>query len=198
MLPWPQTHIRQRIVDCKVRHQRIPCSLSVWWIRCSTPTPSSHIVRGSDVGCSNEWQETSEAWDSTIMALRSTWSYGPIPSLDSAVLSASVINLTACPTQSLPALVDNANWKGEQTDSTVFPNCLAKVFAINLQKLVLVGIPRAPPSFFWNKNCRTSRSSKQTFNISFVHPPGLGAVPDRTNLHQGREVVQVCIQERRV
>ena len=37
-----------------------------------------------------------------------------------ACASASVINLTACPPQSGPALVDNANWNGEQTDSTVF------------------------------------------------------------------------------
>ena len=84
------------------------------------------------------------------MALRSTWSYAPTQSIDNAVAcaSASVINLTACPTQSVPALVDNANWNWEQTDSTVFPNCLAKVFAINLRKLVPVAIPRVPPSFF--------------------------------------------------
>ena len=115
-LPWPQTNltVRQRIVDCKAeqqRHQRIPlfavfCLVD---LMLHTITILPHVARGSDVGRSNEWQETSEAWDTM--------------------------------------LVDSANWNGEQTDSTVFPNCLAKVFAINLRKLVPVAIPRAPPSF---------------------------------------------------
>ena len=112
-----------------------------------------HVARVSDVGRSNVWQETlrpGTLCNFSIMALRSTRSYAPIPSMDNTVAcaSASVINRTACPTQSVPALVDNANWNGEQTDSTVFPNCLAKVFAINLRKLVPVATPRAPPSFF--------------------------------------------------
>ena len=86
-----------------------------------------HVARGSDVGRSNEWQDTSEAWDTV------TWSHAPIPSMDNAVAcaSASVINLRTCPTQSVPALVDNANWNGEQTQlsfQTVWPKSSRSIF----------------------------------------------------------------------
>ena len=45
-----------------------------------------------------------------IMALRKTWSWAPMPSIERMALgSASVIALTACPTQSVPARVDKTN-----------------------------------------------------------------------------------------
>ena len=64
--------------------------------------------------------------------------------------SRSVARRIACPTQSVPARVDNANWNGAQTLSTSAPNCLAKDFATSLRNQVPVAIPRTPPSFFDN------------------------------------------------
>ena len=59
------------------------------------------------------------------------------PSMDKTVASgfASVTARTACPTQSTPALVERANWKGEQASSTSLP-------------LVPVAVPRTLPSRF--------------------------------------------------
>ena len=57
---------------------------------------------------------------------------------------------------------------------------------------------RAASSAARNNNCRTSGSFKQTLNISFVHPPGPGAVPDVALDKRGREVFQVCLRDQRV
>ena len=139
------------------------------------------------------------------MELRDTWSFAPTPSIDKTVASGSmsVANLTACPTQSTPARVDNANWNGAHASLTAVPNCLANVLATNRLKDDPVAMPRTPPSFFrsavivsnmkdWaaggvsalakssaaEVNNERSSSSKQTLHISLVHPPGPGALPD--------------------
>eukprot|EP00973_Karenia_brevis_P045448 6294749-Karenia_brevis.AAC.1 len=54
----------------------------------------------------------------SIASLR-TWSYAPTPSMLSkvALSSSCVKRRTAWPTQSVPALVESANWKGEQAFS---------------------------------------------------------------------------------
>ena len=84
------------------------------------------------------------------MELQDTWSYAPTPSTDSTVASgsASVANLTACPTQSTPARVDSANWNGAHVSLTAVLNCLASVFATNRLKDDPVAMPQTPPSFF--------------------------------------------------
>ena len=66
-------------------------------------------VRGADERQQFFHHGTSYNFD--IMALLKTWSHSPMPSMDStvAVGSASVKALIACPTQSVPARVDNAN-----------------------------------------------------------------------------------------
>ena len=65
--------------------------------------------------------------------------------------------------------------------STSLLNCFARVLATSLRKVVPVSMPLTPPSFSppranssaaQNNNSRVSWSSKHTFNISFVHPPG--------------------------
>ena len=73
-----------------------------------------------------------------------------MPSMERTVISgsSSVTTRTACPTQSVPARVDNANWKGAQALSTSDMICLDNVFATSLRKDVLVAIPRMPPSDF--------------------------------------------------
>ena len=108
------------------------------------------------------------------------------------------------PTQSVPALVDKANWNGEHTVSTVLPNCRAKHLATSLLKAIPVAIPLTPPSGFCNavmvatmstrptvdgtvplarsslaenNKWNNPRSSKQTRSISLVHPPGPGEQP---------------------
>ena len=109
------------------------------------------------------------------------------------------------PTRSVPALVDNANWNGEQTDSTVLANCRAGHLATSLLKAMPVAIPLTPhlvsamlswwpPStlgppwvelYLW-RNLRWQRTTTGTTRdrpstrggISFVHPPGPGEQPD--------------------
>ena len=142
VLPWPQTtlHVRQRGLQGEQRHQRIPLFAAFCLVDLML-----HIARGSDVGHSNEWQETSEDWDTVQLFHHGAAEHMVARANAAACASASIINLTTCLTQSVPTLIDNANWNGEQTDSTVFPNCLAKVFAINLRKLVPVAEPSSSP-----------------------------------------------------
>ena len=147
------------------------------------------------------------------MALLWTWSYAPMASIDNTVaaLFASISERIAWPTQSVPALVDKANWYGAHVASTALPNCRAIVLATNLLKVVPVAIPRTPPSGFWravivaamnasviasgtdalaksspalNNRWRTSASSKQTRSISFVHPLVPGEQPERADFKQ--------------
>ena len=61
-------------------------------------------------------------------APRNTWSHAPMPSTDNAMGLASVKTRIMYPTQSVPALVERANWNGAQTRSTSF----ARLFATNL------------------------------------------------------------------
>ena len=74
----------------------------------------------------------------------------PMPSMDNTVHVgfASVTARIACPTQSVPARVDNANWNGAQIASTAFPNWRANVLATKLRKEMPVAMPRTPPSGF--------------------------------------------------
>ena len=46
---------------------------------------------------------------------------------------ASVKARITCPTQSVPALVEKANWNGAHARSTSLMNCLATLFATNLR-----------------------------------------------------------------
>ena len=67
VLPWPQTTLHVR-VDCKAEqkwHQRIPLFAVFCLVDLMLHTIPilPHVARGSGVGRSNEWQETSEAWD---------------------------------------------------------------------------------------------------------------------------------------
>ena len=59
------------------------------------------------------------------------------------------------PTQSVPALVDTANWNGEQIDSTVLANCRARYLATSVRKTMrnssdnpsgLCNVVKVPPS----------------------------------------------------
>ena len=112
---------------------------------------------------------------------------------------------TTCPTQSTPARVEKANWKGEHAASTSSPNCLARVLATNRRNTVPVAMPRTPPSRFsravmaavmnarktstgtvprakssaaFVRSNNVSLSSKHTRRISLEHPPGPGALPE--------------------
>ena len=131
----------------------------------------------------------------------------PTPSIDNTVNCRfnSVATRMACPTQSVPARVDNANCNGAQTASTSSLNCHARTFATSQRKTVPVAMPRTPPSFFCSvvmvasikmrhttlgtcplaKSCAASNtrnnvfwSSKQTQSISLVHLPGPAATPE--------------------
>ena len=55
-----------------------------------------------------------------------------------------------CPTQSVPARVDNAYWNGAHSASNSEANCFARVRATNLRTEHPVAIPRTPPSGFDN------------------------------------------------
>ena len=61
------------------------------------------------------------------------WSNAPTPSTDNtvAVGLASVKARITCTTQSVPALVERANWNGAHARSTSLLNCLARLFATN-------------------------------------------------------------------
>ena len=77
--------------------------------------------------------------------------YAPTPPIGRRVAhgSMSVTDRTACPTQSMAACVDNANWNGAHTASTSLLNCFARDLPINPRKMVPVATLLTPPSFFW-------------------------------------------------
>ena len=106
-------------------------------------------------------------------------------------LFASVRAQIAWPTQSVPALVDSANWKGEHTASTTLPNWRAKHF---LQLQWRWGwrtppswatcwshrnpLPHCPgnvlfqfPSFLGHPGSNSRRIENHTNNLSFFSPP---------------------------
>ena len=86
-----------------------------------------------------------------MVELRQIWSYAPIRSMERTVKSSclSVTVLITWPTQSVPALVDKANWKGAQVSSTWSINCLARVFATT-----------RPPSRFCNVGFQARKTSR--------------------------------------
>ena len=111
---------------------------------------SSRQVRRLRTHGPDEREETMQSWFGDSMASRNTWSYAPMPSTDNtvAVGLASVNARITCTTQSVPALVERANWKGAHARSTSLLNCLESVFATNLRNDVPVAIPRTPKSLF--------------------------------------------------
>ena len=97
---------------------------------------------------------------------RETWSYAPMPSNDETVVSSSISvkSLVIKATQSTPARVDKAYWKGLVACNTRSAYCCAIVRATNRRKTMPVAIPRTSPvgvpvsSTFWRAvRCATAR-----------------------------------------
>ena len=137
-------------------------------------------------------------------ALRYTWSFAPMPSIDETVVIgfASVSALIAWATQSVPARVERATWNWAHVASTAFPNWRANVLATSQRNEVPVAMLGTPPSGFckavmvaamnafltelWHVSLAVSSAalnkswnnswSKHTLNVSFVHPPGPDAL----------------------
>ena len=132
------------------------------------------------------------------MAARNTRSYARMPSTLRMVSpwSASVEARTTFPTQSVPARVDNANWKGAHSCSKSFMNCLASVLATNRPSVHPVAMPLTVNRADINvaeisrgkvacaklvhasNTCSVvTTSSKRILKCLYVHLPGLGDDP---------------------
>ena len=77
-------------------------------------------------------------------------SYASTPSTLRTLSSGSVCvrKRTMCPTQSVPARVERANWNGEHAASISSPNCLASVLATTRRNEAPATMPRTPSSSF--------------------------------------------------
>ena len=63
-----------------------------------------------------------------------------------------------CPTQSVPARVDKANWNGAQLDSTCSKNCLANGIPVTM--------PRTPPFLQNGHRCKHESAEIALRNVS--------------------------------
>ena len=96
-----------------------PCSPpSAWLTTRRSPFSSNHVYEETPAHDNRTKDSNLRASGILLnlvnMAARNTGSCAPIPStlMMVSLWSASIEARTTCPTQSVPALVDNANWNG--------------------------------------------------------------------------------------
>ena len=136
------------------------------------PPPASPLVprlRHPTTGGTTAERVTSARMETTNVH-RKTRSYAPLPSTLRIVAFGfeSIAARSKCPTQSVPALVDSANWNGAHSASNTFMNCFANVLATRRRRVQPVAIPLTPPLGFVSAVSRGSMQSQSRLALCLV------------------------------